>query len=807
MTSSVEHGQRHKRSHPCPVCEGYDEAPRGQGKRCSGFTNGDWCRCTREEFAGSLDVEIIGGVACFRHFLAGACRCGVQHGPARPRTDDVEATYDYVDEAGKLLYQVVRRVGKRFTQRKPDGAGGWDWKLGDVRRVPYRLDKLVREPKSTPLHIVEGEKDVESLERAGLLATTNAGGAGKWASCHPAAVPVITGRQVVIISDTDEPGRKHAQQVAAALRSLASSLTVLEPPHPHKDITDAIRAGLTVADCVPVDAPALRVVQPATPPWDDTEDPSGARAPEGDTRSELRITSDIAKNVNALDEALGTHEAGVYQRSGSLVQVVANAEPGGIATGTPLIHELTSHALAYLVTKHFRCVRWKAPDKGAIRLEATGGPKAQGEWLPAQPPDKGMLLPMLHVANWKHVRPIRAVTVAPMLRPDGSVVQTPGYDASTGWLYAPECEYPAIPENPTRNDATTALGLLRHVFCDFPYDSPASAIVPIAALLTIVGRSAILGPTPAFLFDASVRGSGKTLQGDVIHAVATGRPAQHSTFPDRPEEQEKTITTYALKAAPIAFFDNVKGSLGGPMLEMVTTSSSISFRILGTMQMARLDWTTVVLVSGNNLALTDDMVRRSFMSRLEPHDEHPEKRTGFAHPDLVGWVTDERPRILAAALTLLRAYCAAGRPDPVTMQSFISWSHLVPSAIRWAGGGDTLEARAKNVGSGIDEVAAVGVVLQHIPRLMRDTQDVQAEAISTKAMLDAIYPAPRRDEPPDGYDELREALESLAPPRGGLVDSTRLGKALAKYIGRWVSGRKLVSVIGAGVRKWRVESK
>lgn len=51
-------------------------------------------------------------------------------------------TYDYVDETGALLYQVCRLEPKSFRQRRPDGADGWIWKLGDVRRVLYRLPGL-----------------------------------------------------------------------------------------------------------------------------------------------------------------------------------------------------------------------------------------------------------------------------------------------------------------------------------------------------------------------------------------------------------------------------------------------------------------------------------------------------------------------------------------------------------------------------------------------------------------------------------------------------------------------------------------
>jgi putative DNA primase/helicase len=86
----------------------------------------------------------------------------------------ITATYDYVDETGTLLFQVVRTHPKGFYQRRPDGNGGWITTLGTVRRVPYRLPQLISAPEDAEIHINEGEKDTENF------ATTNAEGAKRW---------------------------------------------------------------------------------------------------------------------------------------------------------------------------------------------------------------------------------------------------------------------------------------------------------------------------------------------------------------------------------------------------------------------------------------------------------------------------------------------------------------------------------------------------------------------------------------------------------------------------------------------------
>src|SRR5215471_19110752 len=51
----------------------------------------------------------------------------------------IVAEYDYRDEKGELLFQVVRYQPKDFRQRRPDGSGGWIWKLNGTRRVLSRL--------------------------------------------------------------------------------------------------------------------------------------------------------------------------------------------------------------------------------------------------------------------------------------------------------------------------------------------------------------------------------------------------------------------------------------------------------------------------------------------------------------------------------------------------------------------------------------------------------------------------------------------------------------------------------------------
>jgi putative DNA primase/helicase len=193
-----------------------------------------------------------------------------------PRHDSsIAQLYDYRDEQGCLLYQVVRKLkgngGKDFFQRRPNGAGGWIWKLGDTRRVPYRLPELVAADPGEIVLIPEGEKDVDRLYSLGFTATTNSEGAGKWRvefNQH------LKGRSVVILPDNDEPGRNHADLVAASLKGVAASVAILMLPDlPDKgDVSDWLNKGHTPGElrdfikAVPLPDPQPQPEQPQPQP-------------------------------------------------------------------------------------------------------------------------------------------------------------------------------------------------------------------------------------------------------------------------------------------------------------------------------------------------------------------------------------------------------------------------------------------------------------------------------------------------------------------------------------------------------------
>jgi len=167
---------------------------------------------------------------------------------------NIVATYDYRNERGDLLYQVVRLDPKGFRQRCPVGNGGWTYSLNGTRRVPYRLPDLLADPTET-VWIVEGEKDVDRLRALGLVATTNPMGAGKWRSDYS---EFLRNRDVVIIPDNDPPGEGHAQDVAKSLQGTVRSIKVVRLPGlPAKgDVSDWLSSGGTREELLRLSADA-----------------------------------------------------------------------------------------------------------------------------------------------------------------------------------------------------------------------------------------------------------------------------------------------------------------------------------------------------------------------------------------------------------------------------------------------------------------------------------------------------------------------------------------------------------------------
>ena len=189
---------------------------------------------------GSLAVNVDDGV-WFDHEAGEGGRLRNEVAAVVPKAVRlIVKKYDYVDAGGELVFQVVRYAPKDFRQRRPGENGGWVWNLQGVELVPYRLPELIA---ASEVVIVEGERDVEALAALGVVATCKPQGSGKWPR---ELVPWFSGKDVLVLADNDDAGRKLAAATAAALAPVAQSVRwadAFSELAPKADVSDFIEGG------------------------------------------------------------------------------------------------------------------------------------------------------------------------------------------------------------------------------------------------------------------------------------------------------------------------------------------------------------------------------------------------------------------------------------------------------------------------------------------------------------------------------------------------------------------------------------
>lgn len=241
---------------------------------------------------------------------------------------EIVAQYDYRDEIGQRLYQVVRLAPKSFRQRRDDGAGGWVWRLDDVRRVVYRLREL-HDARPKAVFISEGEKDADALAALGLPATTNAGGAGKWVDDYATQLVACGVERVAILPDADRAGHEHAETVARSCYAAGLEVRVVTLPGlPEKgDVSDFLGAGGTRA--------ALVALTKQTPVWTPTATPAtdtlhltplGALLAESE-QDEIDWLVDQRFRVGSFNLLAGKPKSGKSTLARQLALCVARGEP------------------------------------------------------------------------------------------------------------------------------------------------------------------------------------------------------------------------------------------------------------------------------------------------------------------------------------------------------------------------------------------------------------------------------------------------------------------------------------------------
>ncbi len=574
----------------------------------------------------------------------------------RSRLDDrIAAAYDYADERGELLFQTVRLYSPKDFRQRRRGSDGWVWDLKGVRRVIYRLPDLLSAPTEQALFVVEGEKDADRLWAEGLPATTNPMGAGKWRDEYSES---LRGRNVIILSDNDDPGRAHAQQVAQSLHRVAASVRILELPGLSEkgDVSDWLDAGGTAQELLRVAHDVDEWVAPDAKP-------EPARIVITD-----EFMHDISKQAWAALLSAGDHR---YFRHGRHVARIEHDDRDRVC-----IAHLSTPAMKGLLD---RCAEW-------YRITRDGE-------KPARPP-KDVVEDMLALPQELPV--LAGITGTPVFSSDGRLETTPGYQASSRLYYEPVGNpIPAVPMRPDATDLKRAKAIIgQEWLADFPFVEDASRAHALAIPITVMAREMITGPTPLFAIDAPAPGSGKGLLADGIGTIVSGRSPAVMTE-TRGEEERKRITALVMAGHPLILLDNVKRRLESAALAAVLTANYWSDRILGRTEEVDLPVRAVWMATGNNIQLDNDIARRTVWIRLDARVDRPWERTGFREENLGAWVQRHRHDLVWAFLVLVQNWIAAGRPAWMgkTLGSYESWSSVVGGILSAAGISGFLENR------------------------------------------------------------------------------------------------------------------
>lgn len=422
-------------------------------------------------------------------------------------------------------------------------------------------------------------------------------------------------------------------------------------------------------------------------------------------------------------------------------------------------------------------------------------------YKPAHPP--AWMVNALHTrGQWRSIRELTAISDVPFMRPDGTVCQTEGYDRETGVLLEMHGTYPTVPEAPTQDDARAAAQELLEVVEDFPFASDASRAGFLCALLTPLARYAFDGPAPLFSFDANVRGAGKTLLASVIGYITTGHAIAVTSYTKNQEELRKSITSTLMAGHRLVLLDNLEGTLGCATLDRLLTSVRWRDRVLGGNQIVDLPVQLTILASGNNTVLKADAARRVVVIRLESPEERPEHRAEFKHKNLLAYVRANRHRLVRAALTILRAYWCAGRPDMSLRNfgGFEGWSQSVRSAVVYAGMPDPLGTAADLDDAADQTVDALRAVMNAWSVL-----DERNHGLVVANLMPEMYPIDN-SEPKIEYRHLRAALEELVGTPAGRTPSARdIGNTLRTHRRRFVDGRCFEKAGKcAGGQRWKL---
>jgi hypothetical protein len=380
---------------------------------------------------------------------------------------------------------------------------------------------------------------------------------------------------------------------------------------------------------------------------------------------------DITNEADAIDGILALMKAGrlpdLYKRSGGPCWVYRDDNDD------PVIQQLgTDNLRAYLADHVTTFVVKKDADGVLTEARELLMPKSCGTILGRKDWD----LPAL-----------RGIVTSPVIRPDGTLLEAPGYDAPTGLYLDPRVPLRRLQATVTTESLERAKEIvLGQLLADFPWVGPSDRAHYVGALLTPILRPYFHGPTPMFVITATAPGSGKSLLKDVFKY---GYGIADTAWPENDTELRKSITTQLYTTGqPVVVLDNLPSGhvIKSPVLSALLTNEHWGDRILGATGKITMRNDRLWIVTGNNLRTGGDNLRRVLWVRLNPDCPDPDQRDGFTVGDLRPWLRANASTVVAALVTMVRAWLAAGGPlVRVRKGDYSEWASMLAGLLQYLG--------------------------------------------------------------------------------------------------------------------------
>jgi len=388
-----------------------------------------------------------------------------------------------------------------------------------------------------------------------------------------------------------------------------------------------------------------------------------------DARAALVSANRGRLSTRASATAAEEHDSALlFRRAGRVVSLCIEEDMA------PLLSEVTDTRMFSLLSR----------DADFVSL---GG---DGMVFPASPP-KDLARDMVTLPP-RGFPKIDAVITTPVFGRGGELLLAPGLHAGERLWHQrdPNLQVAPVPAEPTPQDVARARALLLDdLLVDFPFSEDADRAHALAAILLPFVRRLVAGNTPLHVVEAPSIGSGKSLLCHLVSIVCTGSPAAVSTLPGDEEEVRKTITAQVIRAGPMVVFDNAKERkrIDSQALASLLTTPNWESRILGRSEVVQVPTYAMWMLTGNNLRLSSELLRRSVHIRIDPKQDRAWQRSGFRHDPIMVWAAENRSKLVHAVLVLVQAWIAAGRPVPdmVRLGSFEGWTRVLGGILQVAG--------------------------------------------------------------------------------------------------------------------------